>query len=291
MSAAFQPLNVPAGLAIIDEAVYNEFLKGISITDRPIGEQTAEMCADDLMAIGLYPADQVADIDGLLVDSESGEILGVRPPAELSSDELRLAEWAMSRIQQSEASAQAVEQTQLVIQARAILANAERLKAEHNRTSEYIRWKYFGVLKEVAQKNLPKGKKTWQTLHGSVAFRSTPEKVSVGDSEKAANWLLGIDPGAVRIKVNLDQLNYLADLRGKLVASVLEAKLYAPDAVEIDPMVSKLGAATRAILLSIEERKVQTGPDGKPITMIGSTGLAFTAASESVTISTGVARP
>ncbi len=288
MSAAPQVSNLPDGYVIVDESKYTEFVNGVSVTDPPLLESLAGKDRSELLQFGLYHELLVTDIDGLLVDSETGEVIGIRPPEEVSSDEKKLAEWALSRIQQSEAAAESVEQTQLVIQARAILTNAEKLKADHLRSGEYLRWKYFSLLKKVAGENLPKGKKTWTTLHGSVAFRATKEKVSVADSESAAAWLLDHDPAAVRIVCNLDQMDDSPDLRGALVEFALEAKQASPDAVEISPMVSKIGENTKAALVAITERKESVGADGKPITIIGSTGFSYSPVGESVTIKTGV---
>jgi hypothetical protein len=141
----------------------------------------------------------VVIIDGCRYDAETGEFLG--PVDEkFRVDSIQAAEWVLQRMLEAEAAALAVEQTDAVIQARAIIANAEQLKAQHMRRAEGLRYRFEAELAEFARQQLAGQKsRTWKTLYGSVALRRVAGGLRVEDPEAAVAWAKKELPAAVKV--------------------------------------------------------------------------------------------
>lgn len=128
------------------------------------------------------------------VDETTGEISEVTVGSYGSQEtfhvtDVKGAQWVLKTMGREEAAIRAVEQTEAVIHARAILENAAKLKAEHQKKLDFLHYRFDNELGNVAKEALGEGKsRTWQTIHGSVSLRRIPGGLRVADEEKAVAW-------------------------------------------------------------------------------------------------------
>lgn len=134
--------------------------------------------------------------DGYRIDAETGEVLGLAEPFQVT--DVKSAEWVMEKMFDAESKARAYE-----LQAQGILDNLAKLTKSHRSKAEWLKTCYGSQIEEVAKSNLPKGKKTWTSLFGSVAFRVTKAKIEVVDEGIAIEWAKAYYPEAVKVKESL----------------------------------------------------------------------------------------
>jgi len=129
----------------------------------------------------------------------------------------------------------AIDSSAIVQQARAILANAEKMKADLARRRAALEWRFGPELAHFARANLGKTK-TWRGYYGSVSFRTVPARLTVSDPEKAARWALQACPDALR--VTFDLALETECIRDEIISAVgyTDAKL--------EFLVSRVGAIT-----------------------------------------------
>mgnify|MGYP006921335240 CR=1 FL=1 len=142
--------------------------------------------------------------DGYKLDSETGEILGLAEPFQVH--DVKSAEWVLEKMQEAEAQARAYE-----TQAADIMTNLAKLTKFHRSKAEWLRACYGSQLEEVARENLPKGKRTWSSLFGSVAFRTTAPRLDIVDEADAIAWAKAYYPEAVKVKESLLKSNIPTD--------------------------------------------------------------------------------
>lgn len=142
--------------------------------------------------------------DGYKIDSETGEVLGLAEPFQVT--DIKSAEWVMRKMHEAESQAKAYE-----AQAADILANLCKLTKFHRSKAEWLKTCYGSQLEEVAKANLIKGKKTWSSLFGSVAFRTTAPRLDIVDEEDAITWAKVYYPEAIKVKESLLKSNIPTD--------------------------------------------------------------------------------
>jgi len=216
----------------------------------------------------------IVTLDGVVyeVDPETGEVLSARPEfTEFRVDSREHADWVLGKMMAIDAELAALENSDVVQQARAILANADAMAKELRSRRASLEWRFGPELAEWAKGQLTKTK-TWRGLYGSVSFRSTMAKLKVADADKAAWWALGACPDAARVTFDLaaiadpDTRQVIADLAGEQ-----------RDAVKASFLVSLMPAELTGQLL-------ESSLD------IGQWGLERVPEGETVTIKTGVSK-
>ena len=124
-----------------------------------------------------------------VVDNETGEVVSLSVDDDFQVDSLEACEWVLKKIMEQEAAVIAVEQTEAVVAARAVLNNAEALKLSHQRKIEAIKRRFSPELEAFAKGELEGQKiKTFKTLYGSISFRIVPERLCVKDEGHAIKW-------------------------------------------------------------------------------------------------------
>lgn len=139
--------------------------------------------------------ENTAVLDGLIIDLDSGEVLGVVTEGFRVTDEAS-ADWVLERIASAEADA---------LRDRALLASvAERLEAKikaSERRAEWLRSRFGPELEEFARAGLEGSKsKTLKLTWGSLSFRSKPAALKIVDQEKAVKWAEMFDHEAVKVE-------------------------------------------------------------------------------------------
>lgn len=176
------------------------------------------------------------------VDPETGEVLAVHPPEpEFVIDSRERADWVLGKMLVLDTEIAAIDNSAIVQQARAVIANAEKMKADLARRRAALEWRFGPELAHFARANLGKTK-TWRGYYGSVSFRATPARLTVCDLDKAAWWALGACPDAARVTFDLaaiadpDTRQVIADLAGKQRDAVKAAFLVSlvPDELRDD---------------------------------------------------------
>lgn len=210
-------------------------------------------------------------VDGFVVDTETGEVL--RPVVEdgFAVDSSDRLDWVLRRMGELEAAMVAVEQTDAVIHARAVLANAEQLKADFKRRLDSLHWRFDSEVEHYARQQLAGEKgRTLKSLYGSVSFRSVPSRISIGDADLASIALSARYPRALSVTFDLDGFGdgVGADVQRQMVLDIVSEAI---GGVKVAPRISLVPGAIQAELASE-----------------ASSGFVTSEARETMTITTGV---
>lgn len=131
-------------------------------------------------------ADETIAIDGMIVNAETGEIVGVDAPQEFRVQDEDSFNWVMSKMLDCDSRIAAIATNSEVIRAKAILANAERLEKEARNRKTWLETRFGNELAAYAKAQIEGGKsKTFKTILGSVSFRLKKGGLRVADKEKA----------------------------------------------------------------------------------------------------------
>lgn len=144
-------------------------------------------------------------IDGLIINLETGEVVGQERPEFQVTDEAS-AEWVLERIMNAEADA-ARDRLKLK-------AVAERLEAAikaSEQRAEWFRNRYGTELEEFARGRLEDAKtKTLKLTWGSISFRTVKGGLRVSDPEAALAWAKQYAPESVKVSESF-QITKLPD--------------------------------------------------------------------------------
>ncbi len=137
-------------------------------------------------------------IDGMIWDTSTGECLGVQSSPAFSIDNEEKALWLLKKMQSAMARAESMETTPAVIAAKAVLANAEAMKKAAESRYYGLETRFGAELARWAKTQLEGKSRTHQTLYGSIAFKSVPERIKVADPELALAWARTNCPEAIK---------------------------------------------------------------------------------------------
>lgn len=209
--------------------------------------------------------------DGLryLID-ENGEVVVETVDETFAVDSAEKVDWVLSKLAALDADVEAVDNSAMVRQARAILENAGKLKADIERRRASLRWRFGPELEAFAKANAPKGKKSWQSLVGFVKWAKVSAAVRVESPEAAIKWATEKHSEALRFTFDLNGIED-ADTRAALV------ELAAETGADTEFKISWLPKSVAAEILA--DAKLAEG-----------TGLRVDPEGERVEIGTGVSK-
>lgn len=147
--------------------------------DNTTASPAGQVEIDPPTGVGAEP--RVIEMDGYLVDEETGEVVGVVTPPEFVIDSQSAAEWVMNKMLEAESQVAAFDKTDAVIHAKAVLANAEAMKKPLQRRVEWLHKRFDNELGEFAKTRLTKTCKTWRCLFGTVSLRKVPARLALKD--------------------------------------------------------------------------------------------------------------
>lgn len=153
-----------------------------------------------------YPALVPLDID-FAIDPETGEIIAVQGHEDFVADSEQKVEWVLGRFLNIDAQIEAVDGSEIVEQARRIVANADAKKKQLASMRKALEWRFLADLEAWARANAPRGTKTWRGIMGAISVRKKAAKVIVTDEATAVTTLM--DKGhweALKMTVRLSQL-------------------------------------------------------------------------------------
>lgn len=144
-------------------------------------------------------------IDGLIIDIESGEIVGQERPEFRVTDEAS-AEWVLEKIMNAEADA-----ARDKIKLKAVVERLEAAIKASEKRAEWFRNRYVGELEEFARERLEGAKtKTLKLTWGSISFRTVKGGLRVADPEAALEWAKQYAPESVKVSESF-QITKLPD--------------------------------------------------------------------------------
>lgn len=159
-------------------------------------------------------------IDGLIIDLESGEIIGQECPEFRVTDEAS-AEWVLEKIMNAEADA-ARDRLKLK-------AVAERLEASikaSEKRAEWFRARYGNELEEFAKERLEGAKtRTLKLTWGSISFRTVKGGLRVANPEAALEWAKQFAPEAVKVTEAFQITKLGDDWRNTLTTATVPEEL------------------------------------------------------------------
>lgn len=158
-------------------------------------------------------------IDGYIVDSETGEVLGLaHAESEFHVTDRTSAEWVLDKIGQNEAALTAIEQRRA-----AVNANLDRQADAVRRRAAWLDARFGGELRTWANEQLATSKrKSIQLDFGKIGFRTTKGSVKVQDAVAAVAWLKERWPCAVQMEPKILVSNIPDTLRGQLPANAFD---------------------------------------------------------------------
>lgn len=153
-----------------------------------------------------YPALVPLDLD-FAVDPETGEIVAVKGHEDFVADSEQKVEWVLGQFLNVDAQIEAVDNSEIVEQARRIVANAIAKKKQLEAMRKALEWRFLGDLEAWARANAPKGTKTWRGIMGAVSIRKKAARVVVTDEATAVATLMEKRMwDAMKVTVRMSQL-------------------------------------------------------------------------------------
>jgi|GWRWMinimDraft_5_1066013.scaffolds.fasta_scaffold03793_6 hypothetical protein len=141
----------------------------------------------------------IIEIEGELWDEETGEYAGpVSSFIEGSIDTEAVALQVMRKWLDYEADLKAE-----TLKLDAVRASIEKIVKTKASRLEWLKRTYGTQIEEWALRQLPKGSKTWRCPWGSIAFRTTAQKVSIIDDVAVLTWARKHQPQMIRVKESL----------------------------------------------------------------------------------------
>jgi hypothetical protein len=134
-------------------------------------------------------------IDGYLVDSETGEVLGLADGPE-RVDTPEKADAILARILRAEAQVVALDAEET-----ALRRNIEKLRRVQWRRADWLRRRYGPELEALARKQLEgKRAKTLTLAHGSISLRTAPGSRKILNMAAAVAWMLENAPERLQVR-------------------------------------------------------------------------------------------
>jgi phage host-nuclease inhibitor protein Gam len=125
-------------------------------------------------------------IDGMIVNVETGEVIGVDAPEEFRVKDEDSFNWVMSKMLDADSRIASILTHPEVVKAKAILANAERITKDAQNRRSWFERRFGDELAEYAKTQIDGGKsKTFKTVLGAISFRVKKGGLRVEDKEKA----------------------------------------------------------------------------------------------------------
>jgi hypothetical protein len=151
-------------------------------------------------------------IDGMIVDIETGEVLGLAEKPEFTVKDEDSANWVLGKMLALESDIVAIETSARVIEAKAILANAAAMKKDASKRLEWLHARFTAEIGEWARPQLEgKKTKTLKTLLGAISFRVKKGGLRVADKDKALDWAKSNTPNAIKVTEEF-QISLLSDI-------------------------------------------------------------------------------
>lgn len=166
---------------------------------------------------------EVIFVNGLAVDPETGEVLGLEIEHEqrlpFHIHDLSSAEWFLEKLQEEELDLAALEARVAIL-----LENTKRLRAQKQKRVDWLRMRFVPELREWARAELAgKKQRSIATVFGRISFRKVPAKLKVVDEQEALRWAKEFVPKAVKTTEHF------------LVSEVPSSLVVVPDGCELLP--------------------------------------------------------
>jgi len=170
-------------------------------------------------------------IDGLLVDPDTGEVVGVEKP-QFHVTDAHTAEWLMERLFNIDLDISKEEK-----RLKALMDNAQSKINDLKRRRNGLMFKYGPELEHYALTQAENGKsKTWKCPFGTVSFRSVPSTYKLNDPAAGLAWAKENWPEAVKVEETFlpslvsrevkEQLTFFERIEGRqavAIKTILEA--------------------------------------------------------------------
>ncbi|AIE83509.1 host-nuclease inhibitor Gam family protein [Fimbriimonas ginsengisoli] len=220
----------------------------------PINQETADHLAGAIAELKgeVAPESEVpreTEIHGdYIVDVETGEVVGMVDMApKFAVTDADSANWVLGKMLQAEAEVAAIDNSALVIHARAVLTNAERMKRDRLGRLNWLHLRFDAELGEYARNEL-KGKKskTFKTLLGSISLVANAGGLAVVKKGEATALEIAKKLGftnAVKTSEEFQISKLTAEQKAALTEAVRKGEV-APGGFEVKPPSEKVTVTT-----------------------------------------------
>jgi hypothetical protein len=210
---------------------------------------------------GAHPERSTITDDGLILDADTGEVLGFAPveptaPANPIQTGIKTAadlDWVMEKLLAIQSQLESIDHRPEVLAAAAVLANAEAMKKPYRHRYDWYLSVFEAGIGDFARANLPKKSKTLKTLFGSISFRSSKAKLELRDKDRAARWLAERFPVAVRVTARLGAVS--KDEREFIASMVADY----PEAVSVEVLRTEIPADVMTLAAANESFEAESG--------------------------------
>lgn len=165
--------------------------------------------------------------DGWLIDPSTGEVVGAYGWLDKDDVETEQELWLVQQQMLKIDSLIVGEQAQM----RKIVENCEKRIKSLQRRREWIELKYGASAINVAKSLLPKGRKTYTSPYGEVAFRTKKDRIVIDDQALAVSWAKLNAPDAVK-KV---ETVLVSKIPAAVVSKILNIEIFVPQGMHIEP--------------------------------------------------------
>lgn len=160
--------------------------------------------------------------DNYFADAVTGEFVAFALPQEFMVKDEDSCNWVLRKFLECESQINAIELSAEVLAAKAIVANAEKMRKAHYARLNWLEHRFKPELGKYAEKMLDgKKERTWKTLWGAIALTKTKGGVKVQDAVGAVAWAEENCKDAVKVEKSFLISMVPDDLKGTVEDSIV----------------------------------------------------------------------
>lgn len=145
------------------------------------------------------PTNTIEVVDGYVINTVTGEVMGLAQSPIFTISDPSSLDWVLGKMLSEESAIHAIDNTEAVIHARAILDNALAMKKDRQRRLDWLHRRFDDEIGHYVRPLLEGQKtKTYKTIYGQVSFRKKPRRLAVADPESALAWASVNCPEAIK---------------------------------------------------------------------------------------------
>jgi hypothetical protein len=177
-------------------------------------EQTGTTAQGQGLADPPENADSTSNEPRLLIDPETGEILGFKDDerAEFRANTPGAVDWVMSKIMECDSELVGIDNHPEVVRARTIVENADRMRL---RVLSRRNWLTQRFMEDVRYFVSATGKRSYASVFGTIRLRKKPSRVVIKNEEAALLWATNHCPQAIRTTAKV-LVSEIEDLVGRV---------------------------------------------------------------------------
>jgi phage host-nuclease inhibitor protein Gam len=153
---------------------------------------------------------------------ENGEIQGIAVADGFRINSKSRLNWFLRRVLDLESELEAIKNSKNVIKARKIIAQADRMSKKVSRRREFLVMRFASDVREYVRPQLKGSSKTFNTIFGTVSFRTKKGGLKVKDNERAVEWAKKFMPNHLDSLLKVEETFLISSLPKESIVPEIE---------------------------------------------------------------------